>query len=316
MNKTFILLLSFIIFSCTINGQIIVPDTVEIGKMSSKQRVGSTRVVIDKIADYQFIPSLLRFQKSQNQFLQIAEIPNIDFTTKIPNIRVKVSQLEAQGGKLSLKKEFKLGEFDAFIALVPNGAEEQIVFAFGDETFCTLLMGTFPSNEAARKEVVDLALSAYLDKKIELNLEDQLSFSLSLKDSKYKLSTVNGGVAGYTEDSSFITVDDWQKNYFTVSVIPKPFDISLKDYSDIMIKSLGKSNKEDNQISIDVLNENITDKLIEVEMKGNTVNKELLLYQSVELTDNELIQFIGFAFENKKEQIELFKSIARSIQKK
>ena len=317
MNKILALLLILTISSCSTSGQIKIPDNIKVGDISSKQRIGNTRVVIDENANYKFIPDIMRLQKSQNQYLQIIEIPNQDYSSTIINIINKFNTIEAQGGNIRLKKEFKLGKFNAFLALAPQGSEEQIAFAFGDKSFSVLIMGVYPNNEKDRKEVVDYVLTAYLDKSIKTNLQEQLNFDLSLKNTTYKLSTVNGVIAIYTENGDALSNKDWQKNYFIVSILPKPSGFSLKQYSDKMIERLGQNNFEEKRISIEVLEENeLSFDNIEVEMKGKTISTDLLLYQNIKLTSDGLIQFIGLAFNDKEKQIETFKSIVKTIKKK
>ena len=314
MNRLLILILAFTLFSCNSRGQIEIPEKVNVGDLSKKQRIGKTRIYIENRNEYKFIPDLLRLQKNNNQYIQFVEIPNQDFSSTIQKMINKLKQIEAQGGKLKLEKEFKLGEYDAFIVLAPQGNEEQIVCVFGDNTFSAMVMGIYPNDNDIRKEVVDMVLTTDLKKDLNVNLDEQLNYNIKLNQTLYQLSSVNGNIGIYTIKGEQLTNEDWQKNHFLVSILPIPKNFDLKQYSDNMITKLGQNYFKEKRIDIEIIDENkINQQNIEVEMKGKTINNEILLYQYMKLTSDGLIQFIGFAFENKEQQIKVFKEISKSI---
>ena len=302
MKYLTILFLSVIFYSCESNAQSFnLPDKVETTDLNKKINIKGTRILIDKPENYTYVDELKRFQKSSDNYFQLIEIPNQNYNTTAPNVINKINQLESQGGKLRIKKEFELGEYNAFFALAPQGVtSEQVILAFGDNSFSVLAMGVFPNDEKDRKEITDLILSSYFDKNLKPNLDDNLFYKVNLDNSDFKLSTVNGTLGTYTVNGEQMKADDLFTNSFLIGTLPSTNDFSLKKYSDNLIRKYENNTFEEKRIEIDIISEKEfkegENKIIKVEMIGTIQGKKSKKFQYIKQTPNGIIQFLGSDF--------------------
>lgn len=320
MKYLTILFLSVIFYGCESSAQSFhLPDKVEITDLNKKINIKGTHILIDKSENYAYIDKLKRFQKSSDNYFQLIEIPNQNYNTTAPNVINKINQLEKQGGKLRIKKEFKLGEYNAFFALAPQGiSSEQVILAYGDNSFSVLVMGVFPNNEKERKEITDLILSSYYNKNLKPNLNDNLFYKVNLDNSDFKLSTANGTFGIYTINGKQIKDDDLFTNNFIIGTLPPSTnDFDLKVYSDNLIKKYKNNTFEEKRIKIEIISEkefkdgeNI---VIKVEMIGTIQHKKSRMFQYIKQTPNGIIQFIGFDFTKNLKYLNEFKNISKKI---
>ena len=319
MKYLIIIFISIIFYSCESNAQSFdLPDKIEITDLSKKMNVKGTRLLIDKSDSYAYVDELKRFQKSNDNYFQLIEVPNKNYNTVIPDVINKVNQLESQGGKLRIKKEFKLGEFNAFFALAPQGiTSEQVTLVFGDSSFVVLAMGNVQNNEREIKEMTDLVLSLYLDKRLTPNLDDNLFYNVNLDNSPFKLSTVTGTLGSYTLNGKELLDNDLFESHFLIGTLPIYNDFDLKNYSDNLIYKYENNTFEEKRIKIKIIAEKEyeerNNKIIKVDMIGTIQDKKLKMFQYIKRTPNGIIQFVGFDFTNESKYLLEFKDIADKI---
>ena len=319
MKYLAILFLSIMSYSCDSEAQSTdFPDKIEITDLNKKINIKGTRILIDKPKNYVYIDELKRFQKSSDNYFQLIEIPNQGYNQAVPKIINKIDQLESQGGKIRLKKEFKLGEFSAYFALAPQGnISEQAILVFGDSSFTVLVIGIFPNNENDRKEITDLILSTYLNKDLKPNLDDNLFYKIDLKNSSFQLSTVSGTVGTYTLNGKQLNNEELFENEFVIGTLPTSDDFNLKEYSDDLIYKYENNAFEEKRIEIKILSEDEfkegENKIIKVEMIGTIQGKKLKIFQYIKETPLSIIQFVGFDFTEKSTYSSEFKNIANKI---
>ncbi|WP_196887278.1 hypothetical protein [Aureivirga sp. CE67] len=229
-----------------------------------------------------------------------------------------MNQLESQGGELKIKKEFKLGDYDAFFALAPQGyTSEQVILAFGDNSFSVLVIGVFPNNEEDRKEITDLILSSYYDKNLKPNINDNLFYEVNLDNSEFKLSTVNGIFGTYTLNGEKLKVDDLFKNSFLIGTLPYTDDFDIKKHSDNLIYKYQNNEFVEKRLKIDIISEKEfnegENKIIKVEMVGTKQGLKSKMFQYIKQTPNGIIQFISSDYTENSKYINEYKAIAEKI---
>ena len=322
MKYLTIFILTILFCSCESKAQsFVLADKIETTELDKKINIKGTRILIDKPDNYTYIDELKRFQKSSDNYFQFVEIPNQDYNQTAPNVINKIDQLESQGGKIRIKKEFKLGDYSAFFALAPQGnVSEQVILAFGDSSFSVLVMGVFPNDEKDRKIITDLILSTYFDKNLKPNLDDNLFYEIDIKNSDFKLSTVNGTIGTYTLDGKQINGEDIFENSFIIGTLPNSSDFNLKNYSDNLIYKHENNTFEEKSIKIEITSENEykvgDDKIIKVDMNGKIQGKDLKIYQYIKQTPKGIIQLLGYDFTEKSNYISEYKNIADKIKLK
>lgn len=313
------LFLSVVFYSCESNAQTFdLPNKVETTGLNKKINIKGTRILIDKPENYTYIDELKRFQKSSNNYFQLIEIPNQNYNAAALNVINKINQLESQGGKLRIKKKFKLGEYNAFFALAPQGVtSEQVILAFGDNSFSVLAMGVFPNDKKERKEITDLILSSYFDKNLKPNLNDNLFYKINLDNSGFKLSTINGTLGTYTLNGEKIKANDLFTNSFLIGTLPSTKDFDLKKHSDYLIDKYENNTFEEKRIEIDIISEKEfkedENKIIKVEMIGTIQGKKSKMFQYIKQTPIGIIQFLGSDFTQNSRYLNEYKTIAEKI---
>lgn len=318
MKKIILLILILFTFSCETNSQSInIPDKIEIKNSKEKITVFGTRVLIDKSENYSYYNELKRFQKNQNNFFQVIEYVGQDCNAIIGKTSNKIDELQSKGGNVRVKKKFKLGEFDAYFVIAPQGETEQIILVFGDNSFTVMVAGIYHNNDKERNEIMDLVLSTYYNKDLKVNFEDNLYYTLDLKNSKFKICNVSFNIGTYTLNGEKITDDS---THFVVSTIPISKDFDIKSYSDKLIKKYQNNIYKEKSIDIKIISEKDysegENRIVKVEMLGELNGKKQKIYQFIKHSPNGIYQFIGTDHSKKFEHIDEYKSIAENIKLK
>jgi hypothetical protein len=321
MKQTVVLfLLMFLSYSCETSGQLInIPDQIKISSIENKVNVKGTKILINESKDYKYYKELKRFQKDYKNYFQVIEIPNQDYYKAIPNIIAKIDELEKQGGRIRIKKELKLGIYDAYFGLAPQGQDsEQIFLSFGDTSFSVLVAGVFQNDEKEREEIIDLVLSTYYDKEIKTNIDDNLFYDVDLKKSEFKLLSVMSNFGVYTIDNEKMTGNGVYMTNFLIGFLPNNLHgFDLKTYSDKLIYKYENNVYKEKNIKIKVISEEKykegENEIIKVEMFGIFEGKEMKIYQYIKQTPRGIIQFLGTDISKKYIHFAEYKKIAESI---
>jgi hypothetical protein len=321
MKQTVVLfLLMFLSYSCETSGQLInIPDQIKISSIENKVNVKGTKILINESKDYKYYKELKRFQKDSKNYFQVIEILNQDYYKAIPNIIAKIDELEKQGGRIRIKKELKLGIYDAYFGLAPQGQDsEQIFLSFGDTSFSVLVAGVFQNDEKEREEIIDLVLSTYYDKEIKTNIDDNLFYDVDLKKSEFKLLSVMSNFGVYTIDNEKMTGNGVYMTNFLIGFLPNNLHgFDLKTYSDKLIYKYENNVYKEKNIKIKVISEEKykegENEIIKVEMFGIFEGKEMKIYQYIKQTPRGIIQFLGTDISKKYIHFAEYKKIAESI---
>lgn len=319
MKKSIMFLLLIFIYSCESKSQKInIPNNLEVKNLQNKINVKGTRVLIDKNEKYTFYNELKRFQKDKNNFFQVVVYDNQDCDVVIANTSKKIDELESKGGNVRIKKKFKLGEYNAYFGIAPQGETEQIILTFGDKTFTVMLAGIYSNNEQDRKEIMDLVLSSYYDKTLKVNIEESLYHTIDLSNSEFKISGVTMNLASYTLGGNAMKKED--EPNFIISTIPISKDFDIKKYSDRLIYKYQNNIYKEKSISIKILSENDYKKgesrIIKVEMLGVLKGQKRKIYQFIKYSPNGIYQFIGMDFSKDSKYMNEFKKIAENVKLK
>jgi hypothetical protein len=319
MKKSIMFLLLIIIYSCDSNSQKInIPNNFEVKNLQSKVNVKGTRVLIDKNEKYTFYNELKRFQKDKNNFFQVVVYDKQDCDVVIANTSKKIDELESKGGNVRIKKKFKLGEYNAYFGIAPQGETEQIILTFGDKTFTVMVAGIYSNNEKDRKEIMDLVLSTYYDKTLKVNIEESLYHTIDLSNSEFKISGVTMNLASYTLGGNAMEKED--EPNFIISTIPISNDFDLKKYSDRLIYKYQNNIYKEKSINITILSESDykegESRIIKVEMLGVLKGQKQKIYQFLKSSPKGIYQFIGTDFSKDSKYMNEFKKISENVKLK
>jgi len=156
----FILGLVITMTSCNGNKQptkndLHIPDKVEIKKEGKHQQFPGTRVFIVNPEGYSLIPSLIRFQKNDDTYIQAIESPNMSYTKYKSRFEQEYEIAKSNGHIPYYQKEFKLGDYNAHLFYCSDNKPnlDQMLLIFGNNEFTVLVGGELPSNDDKARQV-------------------------------------------------------------------------------------------------------------------------------------------------------------------
>jgi hypothetical protein len=323
--KKISLLAGFFLLLLTCKGQtknnLEIADTVIIQKTTAAQRFPGTNTFIIVAAGYVLNRPLLRFQKNENTYVQLMQIPVVsNFERKKAemenyfNIAVSTGRLD----KEHYKKEFKLGEYSALLYYgndtKPN--QEQIVLLFGDNSFVSMALGEFPADQPAlRQEVLQELLSMYVDKSVTIDPTELANFSLNTRGTAFKFSKAASNFFYYAIDGEGDPLQNPFGNLIILQALPAMDRQQIKDYAISMISRC-------KQMGIDIpeyagkditLNGNYA---YEITYEGNFKGKKNHAYQIVTGNQNGAVMFLGGLYDRYDELMPQIQSIAATLKLK
>lgn len=302
-------------YSCETKSQTInIPNKFEVKNVESKIIVKGTRVLIDKTEKYTFYNELKRFQKNKDNFIQIVEYTNQDCDALITTTSTKIDELENNGGTIRVKKKFKLGQYNAYFGIAPQGETEQIFLVFGDKSFTVMVAGIFSNNEQDRKEIMALVLSTYYDKELKVDPDDSLYYTVDLNNSNFKISNVSLNIGTYTLEGEKLTDEN---SSFIISTIPLSKDFNIKAYSERLIYKYQNNIYKEKSLKIKIVAtkdyKEGESRIIKVEMIAELKGKKHKIYQFIKQSIGGIYQFIGADFSEKFKNTDEFKIIAETV---
>lgn len=151
-------------YSCS-NGQNNFPDTINNKKTDDLKRMKGTKYFVKAPDSYKPLESLIRYQKDNNTYFQIIQVPNTNFA----EYKTKVSRksIESKGAVIDVYKPVSYNGFDGLYIEGPSKkeGETKIGLWFGDETFVTMIAGVCEtSDKASKEELKKFFINSYYDK--------------------------------------------------------------------------------------------------------------------------------------------------------
>lgn len=318
MKKLFYINLIFLLTFCNQKAQSVSQIINNEGKTNFA--IPKTKLSIINPNNYDFYQELSRLQISENTFIQFSEMDGANFNEGKRKFLNAIESKEKQGGKIALKQLLKIGNYEAVYLIAPQNAKQvtQSILLFGDESFTVMIAGFSPINdEKAQKEIERIILSVYYDKNKLIDLENQVPFSIDLKNSKFKLSKIISGIYFYSVDGNGSPLGDKLDNNFFVQIFPSKFTIEdMKSYTSKFVNDLKNNSfpeknvivKKQSSRNYSTDGNEIYETTLENTYQGNS-NKMILILKA---TDKGTILFSGTDLSGKN--INLFKEIMNSIE--
>jgi hypothetical protein len=323
-NTTFLLSLLLSLTNCkgplqTNKIDLNVPDKVEIKKEGNRNQFPGTRVFIKTPNDYFLIPSLIRFQKDNDTYIQAEESPKTNYTEQKTSILKASETAKLHGSTVYYQKEFKLGDYDAFIIYGSDNKPnlDEMVLTFGDSEFAVMVVGKLQHNNTRdRQEVLSALLTIYLNKSSVPDYSALSNYTLDLSHSEFKFNSNMSQVFYYTINGQGDPVNNPFENVIIVMTLPSMESFEArKDYSKSMIQSYKKNGVliptfDEKEIEIN------GERAYELTFPGSFQGRSAKVYQIVLGDSKATILFCGTAYDKQDYLIEQFKSIAQTLKTK
>ncbi len=293
-----------------------IPDKVKIKKEGKHQQLPGTKIFIVGPENYELIGSLIRFQKDDSTFIQAVETP-VNFTEQ----KAKGIQAfeEAKGLSSSYQKEFKLGDYDAFLIYGPDNKRpgcDQILLLFGDKEFGAMIVGEIPrNNEKTRQEVLAALLTAYVDKSATADYSALQNFTVDVSKSEFRFFRNASQTFLYTIDGKGDFNIPFQDEIMIMTLPPMDNFDARKAYAQSMIQrykndGISIPDFEEKEIKIN------SESAYEITFTGEFQGKSVKVYQVVTGDNKATILFCGLAYTRQEELFEQFKDVAQTLRTK
>ncbi len=220
MKNLFSLILVFVVFNCFAQNEKIFPDKIQNVRANDLKRILGTKIYLKQPPGYQYIKELTRFQKDNDQYLQVTEADNNNFTQSKRKFKEK---LIASGAKLYVLKDVKIGQFDGVYCEAPSEQFDkmQVVLVFGDETFVVFITGVCKiADEITKGELRKIVGSVYFDKFLQKDPLELANFDFDHSITNFKFSTAISNIYFYSKDG----LKDSQEigsDSFQIGTLPK-----------------------------------------------------------------------------------------------
>jgi hypothetical protein len=199
-NNLFLIALSvaLTLSSCS-NGQDVFPNTVNVTKTDKLVRMKGSRLFANVPDGYKPLTSLVRYQKNDNTYFQVIEVPNTNFV----EYKSKMSRqaIESQGAKVDAYETVNYNGFDGIYFEGPSKiqGETKIGLAFGDETFVTMIVGVcLSSDKSSKDELKRIFSNSFYDKSYQLNPLELANFQVDETITGFKYATTMGNIFFYS----------------------------------------------------------------------------------------------------------------------
>lgn len=289
-------------------------DDIENVKTENHVCIPGTRLYMIPPAGFKITTSLLRREKNLSD-MQIYDLVRGNYY-KDGAIFSKEA-FEQKGAKVFDYKEFKVNGFPAkYICMQGGPSAITIGLVFGDSTFSTMIMSTYPANDDKTGEQIQKAISTiFYDNTLKVDPFAATPFTLDESKSIFKFCNSASGMLTYTIGGAVKQDFYDEEPYMQVLTLQKGTR-NAESISNMMvegIEQLGLTDKElKNNAATDV---NGMD-AFEVEVHGNILGDTSVVYQLTLTEQDQAIVIQGTIKSDFDNNLREIKNLAKTIRLK
>jgi hypothetical protein len=221
---------------------------------------------------------------------------------------------EQKGLKVLDYKEIKINGYPAKFVAVQQGEElKGYAVLFGDQTFSTMVMTTYPINDDAMgKQILASLNSMYYDKNKKADPFDVALFSVDDTNSKFKFKELEGGLYMYTVGGVEYS-QDVDSPFVLMAQMPTNDTLNLDDFAEIVISGAQQTGFNASEVKNDHWESINGHNAFEVEAYDEHDGQRSVLYLCIFEGNGNRIVVEGFAVKDVEANIEVFKKFARGV---
>ena len=306
-----ITLLIMTINSCGQNPEKDFPSRINTTLTEKHQRVLGTRVYLITSNQYTFVKELARYQKNENNYIQVIETSN-SFVQAKPKLTRQV--MEGKGATIKVYENIMLNDYEAIYAEGPskNSGETQLMLIFGDETFMVMVVGLCKTDDKdGKEELKEIFKSIFYNKSLQVAPLELANFEFDQTITNYKYSTTASNFFFYTKNGK----EDANKQTFNaiqIGAMPKMTDEEAENYFNNLL--LNYENKGYIVDSKSFFKTKINDyPALTFETKIKIENQNGILYQVFLFGENSSVVYIATAVDSIETNLTKFKNTAETI---
>jgi hypothetical protein len=304
-NILFIFLFSSILLSCS--GQtkkdLRISDLINVDSTKSIKGFPGTNIFIDIPASYTLVENTLRYQKDNDTYVQLVQIPSANFESKVSEFKVSFDN-EIKKNNLPKEyytKSFKLGKYQALLYYVkdtkPNS--ENILLFFGDNSFVSMAIGVFPTDKTnSRDEILNSLLSLNVNTNFKTDPTKLAKFTIDITNTDFKFFGNASQFFYYTINGKGDPIQNQFENQIMIMQLPAfKTKESLKEYAISMIANYKNAGMTIPNYSIEEITIN-GNAAYEIKFNGSFKGRQNSAYQIVTSNNNSAILFLGGLYDN------------------
>lgn len=203
-----------ILSSCGSNGQDTFPDVINVPRSNKLKRVKGTKLFVNVPGTYKPFEKLMRLQKEDRTYFQVAEFPGGSFTEY--KRKMSPEAIKRQGAKIEVYEVVKFNGFEGLYMEGPSKieGETKIGLTFGDETFVTMVVGVCRTEDkSSRQELRNIFSNAYYEKSYKLNPLELADFQIDEKITGFKYAGTMANVIFYSPNGKMDTTGKLVPSY-------------------------------------------------------------------------------------------------------
>jgi hypothetical protein len=281
-------------------------------KTGQHVNIPGTRLYVVMPPDAKIGEGFVGLQMGDSAAMVVHDLPGKSFAAN--NAIFTKEGFEQKGLKVLDYKEIKVNGCSAKYIAVQQGEElKGYAVLFGDSTFSTMVMTTYPKNNEQRgKEILAALNSMYYDRDKKMDPFETALFSIDEKDSKFRFYNYEGGLYTYTPDGKAIPKDG-DSPYILMAQMPINDSMALDKFAEILVAGA----QEYGFTGTEVRNnhwENINGhNAYETEVYDEKSEQRSLLYVCILERNGSSVFIECFAKKDPVPQLEEFKKFARAL---
>lgn len=234
-----LIIVTIVIFSCE-NSKDVFPDEINASKTGSLKRIEGTRLFTKTPDTYSFFKNLIRYQKNDNTYFQVIDVPNTAFAEY--KSKTTPEAITRQGAKIDVYEPVKFNGFEGTYSEGPskNEGETKICLAFGDEKFVTVVIGVcLTDDKNSKQELKSIFSSSYYDKLYQLDPLELADFTLDETILGFRYATKIGNIFIYTPDGKIEATKMLETSSYQVMLFDAGGPEKVKEFMEMSTSRLG-----------------------------------------------------------------------------
>lgn len=312
MYKIHFFVALLLLIACGQTAAIKIDPDIKNTKTDKHINIPGTRLYMIPPPGFNVSSAFIGLQKGENAIINIYDLVGGNINTNAATF--SQAEFERQGAKVFEFKEISVNNFPAkYIQMQGNPVAKGQSLVFGDTTFTTMIMTSYPANdEKTGNDIIQSLNTIYYDKNKKIDPFEAANFSIDDNASKFKFSQYAANVYVYTT-GGVNSEEDKEAPVVLISQYPKEETMTGKSLTDMMINQIQQKG-----IAIHGRKNTFTGKIngydaYQTELYGQMQGDYSLLYYCVLIKGDKVITIQGSSKNNMAANLEEFKKMARAV---
>ncbi len=296
-----------------------IPDKVEVNKDKGQIQLPGTHLFVSQPEGFKLLPEMVRLQKSDDVYIHFVETFGVSYYERKPDVMKAFDDAKDLGLIPYLQKEFKLGDYDAFIIYGADNKPylDQIVMMFGDNDFSVMIAGALIRNDnKSKQQIADALQTIYVDKSAKVDYESLSNFTIDLSKSDFKFNRNMSSIFYYTKGGAGDPLNDPFLDQIMVMPLPAvTYEKRVEFAEDVLPRYARSGMTPVSEVSRKEVEINGM-KGYEITFDTNYMNKPMKVYILVTGDNKATISYTGMANNDIDKTFKQIEQISKTLKSK